>query len=480
MYNQENKEIETKNLEEKHIYTINNNEADKNQKKANIKRKRNTKKKYHSKYNKYNLNKKIVLENPTIPDPIKKAFPNSLQKCKLFKKKIIGYSNGRHVLNLHLLDIYNLKFGFYSRKEALISIVGLNDSEILNIEQLNKSQIFELSNYTYQELYKGIEQTIKQLDLNCYVSPEKIINAGNVIKNHNGIETYGGKTVRSYLTHISKTAINYNLTDKEKKVCLDIVNKWNAENVEYKHIKSLPFSIFRYKKYVRTDEMDNILVPDIEAKYNLKRILGINTYNVANFNKLSILEATILESYLIEHIRLIAKEYASILINNMIKDLSNSKLKEDVIAASNIDNVVNISDHGHIHDIVDYMEKNTKNILSLENNPEKLLTKEEQQSIIQIEYASIQQNISDITDDLLWISDLGEALNGKNAKYGIIKNIIEIGFVPKINSIDITNYDLSIMDFNAIVESAKNIENSNERKSSINLNVSYCAKELIT
>ena len=82
----------------------------------------------------------------------------------------------------------------------------------LNIENLPTRSIIELADLAYGMIYKGLVFKLKGLDLNYFMTPDKIINAGNVIKNHNGTEIYGGNTIRDFLAHYSVNEKKSNLT----------------------------------------------------------------------------------------------------------------------------------------------------------------------------------------------------------------------------------------------------------------------------
>lgn len=408
---------------------------------------------------------------PNIPEEIFTAFNGNQKNCNLFLKKMAEFSKGRHVIDLSPLDIYELKNGLNAKRTALISILGMKNAETLQIFYMYPFRIHILADFVYTKIYQGLEEMLKSLDFNCYISAEKIINAGNVIKNHRGEETYGGNTVRDYLSHMTKKEITITLSDDEKAACVSIINSVLEDFSNYKKIKSLPFSIFRYKNSVRTSEDGEILIPDVEAKYNLKRILN-SKYNEAPFNKLSMNKATILESKLIDKIRNTAKEEGINEVKKLVANMPDSKIKNDIITVSNIDNVSLVTNYGHIHDIVDYMIENTKRVIELEKDINRTVTEKDIQSIIQIEYTAAQSKTTDIDEEMNWITELGNALRGKNLQYGIVKGIIELGFVPRVDDMVVTYYDnLSPFDFLAVIENSKNAENA---KDFVEQNLMYC------
>lgn len=385
------------------------------------------------------------------------AFKNDRNKCETLMKILYEYSQGRHILDISPLDIYNLKCGITARKEALSSICGYENSEILGLYEMSDKNIFIIADTTYDFLYKGLDKKLKELDLNCHISTEKIINAGNVIKNHDGTRTYGGSTIRDYISHMcdkEQNKNNYNADTYGE--CLKTVNRIIHKLPEsFNYIKSFPFSLFRYSNYIKVNESNEIIIPDIEAKHNLKKLIGTD-YTKYNFKLLSMKDATYLESILINKIKTIVAAYAEKETEELLNQIPESKLKHDAVLSTNIDYIINISNKGLIHDIIDYMTNNLQEIINLENNYNTILNENSRKAIFQIEYAAFQ-NTKD-TDDMLWIADLSDALKGSFANYGIIKKIIELGFVPRINGLAITEYDINYSDFSAFCEIAETVK----------------------
>ena len=414
-------------------------------------------KKMNSSRNKHNQKSKYYKRPLRSKDAIKAAFSNNDASAQ-FKKVIHEYSHGRHILDLSPLDIYELRNGIFARKRALVNIVKVDPELSVHIQELSNRLTYEISDYAYEELYKGLTKTLESLSLNCYVSPEKVINAGNAIKNHDGAMTYGGKTIRNYLTHIIKNEKITNISDEDAEKCINIVKTCRHSFADYNAIKSLPFSVFRYKQYIRTNENGEITTPDIEAKYNIRRMIGPENYNAAPFAKISITDATTLESKLIEKIRKTAQNEADIKMNELVVLVKDDTLKKHLIMASNLDNVSVITNHGHVHDIIDYMVENTNTIIKLQEKPNDKISPEDANKIIRIEYAAAQGNYdTDITKDILWISDLGECLKGQYATYEIIRRVISLGFVPTIAGDVITRTNINLLEFDAIIDSSKDM-----------------------
>lgn len=389
------------------------------------------------------------------PKSVIMAFNKDENKYALFMSTLYNYASGRHILELSPLHIYDLSNGVNSKRAALAGIFGVK-SEELEFSHISNRGINVLADVAYALLYKGIERKLKSLNLNSYISVDKIINAGNAIKNHNGSKTYGGSTIRDYLTYNAKNERIVDMTEDEIIACNDIISNALTRMKNYKLVKSIPISIFRYKQYVLTDKNNNVTSPDIEAKHNLKRILTAEEYETANIAKLSLTKATVLESKLINAIKKTVKTEMKNISEEYLKEIPESLMKENLKKATNINNIIGITAHGLIHDIVKIMENNMRVVVNLENEPDRIMTEEERKSLLQIEYAALQESLVSPEDDALWLADLKDALNGKMATYGIIKLIIEYACVPYAKGgVCVTEYKIKSDDLQIIMQIAK-------------------------
>lgn len=397
--------------------------------------------------------------SPRYPAEVSYAFRNNHRKCRLFMKTLNELSQGRHILDKSPLDVYELKNGYNARKRALCNIFGLENSVQLDLLLLEARDIYGLSNIAYEMLYDGIVKRLNELDLNCYISVEKVINAGNAIKNYNGIQTFGGSTIRDFLTHaIEKEQIS-SKADEYRISCKNTISLFISKADSYRAIKSIPFSIFRYSNYLKVDTDGKIIGPDIEAKSNICRIIGKELYDSAPFAKLSMLDATMIENKLISTVHKLAAEELK-RIYDLYKDvIPECKLKHQIEVASHLSSVSLVSDYGLIHDIVDYFENNIKAITKLEQEPKRILTSEERKALFQIEYTATRTGEGvDISSDMIWIADFADALNSEYATYGVIKTVIEYGFIPKVNDMYITAYNIDPEEFEMIMCNAKTVD----------------------
>lgn len=394
------------------------------------------------------INKNIHITNKSknfsqrkYPRVILTAFKYDYDKCEIFCKRMYELMHGRHVLKLSPLNIYDLQNGnIKTKKKALTSFYKLEDAAKLNIEALSYRSINRLADFAFNMIYKGIETKLDNLDLNCFMSANKIVNSGNVMKNHNGIKTYGGSTIRDFLTHSIK---------KEKKSVLvetDLmkINNFATEMIntlkKYDNIKSIPFSIFRCILYVRVNKEGEIISPDIEAKDNLRKIVGTENYNRHRLSELSIKYATALEFKFIKQIKKTLLKEINSIVNNMLIDFPEGKFKEHIILASEIENITTITGSGIIHDIANYIETNINNIMYLNEHKSEPISPECQKSLFQIEYTTMR---ADRNSGVLWLSEISEAIKAKYATFEKLKLCIESEFAPIINDRSVLDYDIS-------------------------------------
>ena len=399
-------------------------------------KKRNGKTKYYQR-NKFKKKKYFVYnedyKQASIKE-LKKRYPSEIVEvfetystlCEVFYRKMEDLSTGRHILDLSPLHIYELRNGTSARRNALISILGEKDATRLKIFTMKSAKILILSDYAYEKIHKGLEEIVVQLDINCYISPDKIINAGNAIKNHNGAELYGGDRIRNYITHLLSHEKPLSMTDEEFDACKTVIKETIVTMQNYKAIKSIPFSIFRYDMNIRTDEDNNIVVPDVEAKYNIKRIIGVNNYNKAPFRKLSIAHATVFEARLIQTIKETVKKESERVVKEVVADMKDSKLKKDILKSSNVEYISIVTSKCLIHDIIDYMKNNAERIKKLDENPSLPFTQDDKDSLIQIEYVANQSNMQAPGAD----NAFRMAIASKHCTYRIAKELIELGFIP--------------------------------------------------
>ena len=139
------------------------------------------------------------------PYVIYNAFRKNKEKCEIFLNTARAYESGRHILELSPLYISNLQRNINTRQTALANFFKSKDVLVLQIDNLNAKAVKQLSNYLYNAIIKGINTKLEKLDLGAYISTEKIINAGNVMRNYDGIKTYGGSTIRDFITHTITT-----------------------------------------------------------------------------------------------------------------------------------------------------------------------------------------------------------------------------------------------------------------------------------
>ena len=388
------------------------------------------------------------------PKEVLLAFKYDYEKCDIFYKTMYGYMCGRHILDISPLYVYNLQNGITSKKMSLAAFFKYEDAVKLDFDHLPAKAINRLSELAFSMIYKGITIKLSSLDLNYFMSTDKIINAGNVIKNHNGTELYGGNTIRSFLTHFCVNESDSIATEEELNNMADIIKNKIIELKDYNAVKSIPFSIFRYSLYIKIDEDGKITTPDIEAKHNIRKILGQEIYYKYHFEKLSMIRATFFESKLIRQIKKTMTKEMNTIANELLIDIPEGCLKEHAILVSSIDNITIITDSGIIHDIVSYMMTNIKGLktLSEPENSSRPLTEDEKKSLFQIEYTAIRSGQSGLETDPMWLSEISMAIKAEYATFNKLLLCIDSKFAPIINEKSILDYNVDYNTFKAFYD----------------------------
>lgn len=377
------------------------------------------------------------------PKELVYSFNFNLENIKRVNKIITNFSKGRHILDLSALDILSLQKHPRSRKNALYNILTSTVYEETDIDKMAYKYIVMLSDYVYEQIRIGIEAKIKELGLDFYLTPDRIINSGNVLKNHNGQAEYGGATIRDYITYYAKQEKAPELTDSENLLISEGIDAFqkilNANG--YNTLKSIPFSVMRMESHFKLNENKEIISPDIEAKDNIRKIIKQELYEKYPFSKLSAKEATKIEVKLLKLIKPVIKQQIKTELTPLIPMLPNEQITEDIKQAIQLENVAVISKKGRIEDVIKYMKHNVEIIANLEsdkNNHKKRLTEDEIHAIFQIEYAAMPS--SEDADIFYWISELGQAMKCIYATYPMIKVLIKYKFVPIIDNMPVTRY----------------------------------------
>lgn len=430
--------------------------------------KKNNTRLYAQNVNSYRSNKrgnKNIWLLKRYPREIVYALNFDIENVKTLNKIITNFSKGRHILDLSSLDIVNLQKHPNSRKKALINICTLTVASELGISEMDTRKICELSDYVFAQIKEGLKIKIKDLGLNIYLTPDRIINSGNVLKNHNGQAEYGGVTIRDYITYYIKQDKSPELTEEDKQLVSQGISEFKDKlsSEGYNTLKSVPFSVVRMETHLKIDEEGNIASPDIEAKDNIRKIIKPELYNKYPFNKMSAKEATYTELKLFKLIKPVIKQQIKEVLTPVIPMLPNDQITMDIQQAIQLDNISTISKKGRIQDILEFMEKNVKTIASLEQNKEtwnRRLTEDEIHSIFQIEYASMPS--SDLSDGMAWITDLGLAMKCIYATYPMIKTLIRYKFCPFIEEMPITRYTNDYVLLDKMLQEAVKTEDPQE------------------
>lgn len=369
-----------------------------------------------------------------------KAFNGDAERRKAFLNTCANFKKGRHILDICPSFVYELKNGQNARRRALNALF-MSKSDNLGFMNMSPKSIYILSDLAYDAIYEGLITTLSLIDINGYISADKIVKAGGAIKNHNADDTFGGRTVRDYITYMVKTNTDVaSVTPEELMICKKIIKQKESE-LTYTNVKSLPFAILNYNDKIQVVNGE-LKTPDIEAKCNLKKILGDELYKKCNISKITITDATICEDLLIKKIKKLVSEEISLIYHENENKLSD-KLKEKLIRAGKISNLVRVTNHGQIKDIVENYKNNICNLVSLATTPDVIMKSEEVNSIFQIEYAAMQEDINSPVEYMLWLTDFGAAKNGRFTTYSKLIPIIENHCSPCIDGSPITDYEFT-------------------------------------
>ena len=352
----------------------------------------------------------------------RKIDDNAKNKIQQFATEIHDIKRGKKLFNLSPAHIRDLQFGYYARRKALESILGAEKYVSLGIPELKYAQLITLSDYLYRQLCIGLGVMLKKLDINTFISVEKIIKAGNSIKNYDGTEIYGGNTVRDFIRYNAR-----NEKTSAEKVNKDVIKTVikGKENMltDYRRVKSLPFSLFSYRNGVAVKEDGSIYIPDIEAKKNLKIILG-EDYDSNMFTGLTLIEATAYESRLIH----VIKKTVSREIEQFLKEYDGKLaalpeiMRKDIIAAGDVSLISSATKKCLIHEVVTRYMDNFRIMAGIwESAEDRLLTDEEKNALFQIEYQAARKN-PDI--DFEYIADFGAYLKDNPVKKSEIENLL--------------------------------------------------------
>ena len=370
------------------------------------------------------------------------AFGPDITKRNKFGNDLANYEAGRHILDLCPAFIYDLDGNLVSRRNALNYLFSFKSNELI-FSEMEPRHIYALSNIVKESISKGIDATLNALDLNSYVTTAKIIKAGAAIKKHHADETFGGRTIRNYITYIcTSSQENIDVTPEEINICKKIV-KEKAEEINYTNIKSLPFSLVNYNNRIIVNK-GNLISPDIEAKSNLHKILGDEKYNQALIKKISINDATYCEDLLIRKIKSIVQNELSSIYNEHINEIRDDFMKEKLAISSDLKTLETVTIKGQIKDIIEYLRQNLSTIIFAQQNPVTILNTEQANSIFRVEYCSMQKQIENPREYSDWLTEFGAAKDGKYLTYSKLAPIMKHRCSPYVDGSPITDYDFEM------------------------------------
>ena len=348
-----------------------------------------------------------------------------------------NYASGRHILQITLQSIEKLDKNIVLKAEAIYEILGETEATALNISLMPnkedikmKYRINAVAAHLSRAIELGYDKVVNRLSIpGLKVSYEEVKKAAKAVRTRNAILSYDGNTIRDFLAFkASYLNDESTITEEENKVRRLILDKEYLTLQNYKNIKSLPFSLLRYKKDVRINENMEVSRPDIEAKYNLRKILGQEKYDAANIDKISLKKATILESQLINVIKKTMQNEVMLRVKEKILNLPEGILKDDMMAACKVSNVANVTSRWIIDDIVQNIEDQVNFVEEAMNYPQKCWSDKQKVLFSQIEY----QALNNLPREELngYMSEIKVFLNGEYCMYDTIEPFVKARSCP--------------------------------------------------
>lgn len=380
-----------------------------------------------------------------------------------------NYAKGLHILGLSLVAIDNLDKSVSKRAEAIYGILGNKEAANLGIDFLPKAEdkkmqykIINISNHLSQAIEVGFNKMLERLDIpNLKVSFDMVKKAGKAVRTRNATLTYNGNSIREYITYeASKLKDEDTLTEEENKLRKIILDEAYKDLQKYNNIKSIPFGLLRYKRGIQLNAELEIVRPDIEAKYNLKRILGVEKYNIANIKSLSLEKATLIEGQLIELIKKTAQKEIMDTIGEQVKAMPKNILKKDLKAASKLSNVSNVTSRWLILDVVENIQEQTQFVEKVINDPYYYWTDEEKRLFLQIEMQALTDQDKETTSR--YINEMRMILNGKYCNLKLLEPFIEERSCPIVLS-GLSDKELTQAELENINEIFKNREKEKDK-----------------
>lgn len=369
------------------------------------------------------------------------AFGPDIEKRNKFASNLSNFTAGRHILDLCPAYIYDLDGNVIARRNALNYLFPFKSTELIFTEMQPK-HIYALSDIAKESIEKGISLTLNQLDLKSYITTAKIIKAGAAIKKHHADQTFGGRTIRNYLTYICTTNEEEKSEPENIKICKAIiVNK--KDEINSVNIKSLPFSLINYNNRIIVNKGE-LVSPDIEAKSNLRKILGDQKYAEARIKEISIRDATYCEDFLIKQIKKLVQSELTNIYNESVEKIDEDFMKKKLEIASDLKILGTITTKGQIKDIIEYFKQNINTIIYAQKNPLEILSKEKTDCIFKIEYCSMQVQIENPREYSEWLTEFGAAKEGKFVTFSKLIPIMKHRCSPYIDGSPITDYDFNI------------------------------------
>lgn len=369
-----------------------------------------------------------------MPYDVAKWFSTDEERA-LFSKICHNFAAGRHIIDCSAISLYELQvYSTATRKRAMERLMGKTNYQALPLNNMHHVALLDCSDYMYKALLRGLENMLSALSLHIHMSPEKIANTGKAMKLHDGGAVYQGYRVRDVLSYtLQKEGDTSLATDEERTAQINTVLDYCEKYKTFTAIKGIPFSVLRYKNTMRIDGDNNILLPDVEAKYNLYRILGKETYEAYHFEKASVIDATVFESKLIAKIKKTLKHELTDIYATYSQKLQNDAITKALGESLSIEALVLATNSGNVHYIVKHFRENLEALYQAQTHPAKELTDEERLALFQIIFQYNRFASYNYLDGFEGTEVTALAISYKSCTYQLFERVVRYGVIPIVD-----------------------------------------------
>lgn len=401
-----------------------------------------------------------IPESQEVPT-IKSIFKDNKKARRGFIQVYADLKSGRHVLDIPLIVLNRLNGSIMVRDEVFMLMFGPDKYDDLGLYDCNDYDKKVLSAILYNALIKGLTAKLNAMELKSHISLLKIETAARAVKNNNGMLSYGGSTIRDFITHAVMSDVKSELKEENKgNSNNDIIDKITDSIIftqtELNKVKSVPFSVFQYTSYICTNQNGIITQPDVEAKHNLRKIVGRETYQHLKISDLTIFAATEIERRVVEHIRLLVKKELDDRVATIKLNVENKTMRDTLVESADLNKLINISKSGLIYDIIHILDTNINTVLRLQKTPNIPINDEDANALFRAAYVACDDTLAGSD----WLPCCIETLNGEYATYNTTILALKYNYFPFVFGRIFTEYNISINVLERMFSEASKKENA--------------------